>query len=87
MLRNASKNKYIKFSTARLHGSSEIAFNFLKSVSAILFESFFIAEYSMWTWHSVKLEKNILSVSFLFIVYKLYLINDAEIDVTYQYLD
>ena len=44
MLRDASEHKWIEFSTMGLHVSSEIVFNFLKTVSAILFDSFFIAE-------------------------------------------
>ena len=44
MLRNASEHKRIKLSTALLHVSTEIVFNFIKPVSAILFEYFFIAE-------------------------------------------
>ena len=44
MLRNASEHKLMELSTARLHVSSVIVFNLLKNRSAILFESFFIAE-------------------------------------------
>ena len=44
MLRNASEHKWMKFSTARFHVSSEIVFKFLNTASANLFESFFIAK-------------------------------------------